>query len=98
MLGLCEAWVLHATADRSGAHARTPAFFDDLHIVYLRHLSSLQELSPAGWRGRTSLCEERSNVATRSKWTEIAKAVVQFDRVLKAEMRERGDEDGYGVY
>jgi hypothetical protein len=84
-VALCQAWVTVAKEDRISAVSQKPAFFDKLHMAYTAQSANIHS--------RPGHNDPRSNIATRAKWKEISRAVVEFDRHLREVRGEAGADE-----
>lgn len=82
-VALCQAWTNVAHEDPVTAAAQKPAFFDRLHSEFTTY-------APSGASRLDQNGEPRSTVATRAKWKEISRAVIDFDRHLRDVRAEVG--------
>lgn len=82
-VALCQAWATVSQDDPVAAAAQKPAFFERLHAEFSTVASS-------GAARQDHNGENRSTVATRAKWKEISRAVIDFDRHLRDVREEVG--------
>lgn len=79
-VALCQAWAAIAQEDPEAAALQNPAFFERLHTEFAALSTARQDHNG----------EIRSTIATRGKWREISRAVVDFDRHLRKVREEVG--------